>query len=65
MARVLECPVTPLPAARSGSDVPSAPASAGLFPLVHLPGAFGMFIAVGPTTDECMRLKKRFLDLRL
>ena len=62
LAHALECAATPL---KPGAARPSASAGGGVFPLVHLPGAFGMFIAVAPTTDECMRLKQRFLELRL
>jgi hypothetical protein len=61
-AHALECAATPR---KPGAAPPSASAGGAVFPLVHLPGAFGIFIAVVPTTDECMRLKQRFLELRL
>jgi hypothetical protein len=54
----------PLTKATEGSEDPRIGVF-GVFPLVHLPGNFGSYIALAETRDECLKLKNRFLDLNL
>mmetsp|Transcript_20980 Transcript_20980/g.30266 ORF Transcript_20980/g.30266 Transcript_20980/m.30266 type:complete len:491 (-) Transcript_20980:144-1616(-) len=36
----------------------------GVFPLVHLPGNFGSYLAIAQTREEVLQLKDRFLEFR-
>jgi hypothetical protein len=47
------------------ADAPPTGGDFGIFPLVHLTGQFGMYMAFGKTLDTCMQLKHHFLDLAL
>lgn len=33
----------------------------GVFPMVHLPGTFGSYIALAPSREECIALKNKFM----
>lgn len=54
----------PITKATEGSEDPRV-GMTGVFPLVHLPGNFGSYVAFAETRDECLKLKNRFLDLNL
>jgi hypothetical protein len=43
----------------------SPPGSYGIFPMVHLPGNFGYYVAIAGTSEECLALKQMFTDLGL
>ena len=37
----------------------------GIFPLVHIPGIYGSYIAIAESRDECLRMKNEFSELNL
>lgn len=39
--------------------------SYGIFPMVHLPGNFGYYVAIAGSSEECLNLKKMFEDLKM
>jgi hypothetical protein len=46
-------------------DASSTGGDFGIFPLVHLTGQFGMYMAIGKTLDTCMQLKQHFIEMAL
>jgi hypothetical protein len=44
---------------------PDEPGERGIFPLVHLPGMFGSYVAIAESREECIRMKDEFMSLAL